>query len=83
MELRVLNYFLAVAREENITKAAQMLHITQPTLSRQIIQLEEELGVSLFIRSTKGVELTRYAQKLEAPARQSTRSAARRTRAMS
>ena len=44
MELRVLKYFLTVAREENITKAAQILHITQPTLSRQLIQLEEELG---------------------------------------
>lgn len=40
MELRVLKYFLMVAREENITKAARLLHITQPTLSRQLIQLE-------------------------------------------
>ena len=45
LELRVLQYFLAVAREENITRAAQMLHITQPTLSRQLMQLEEELAV--------------------------------------
>jgi DNA-binding transcriptional LysR family regulator len=44
MELRVLKYFLMVAREENITKAAQLLHVTQPTLSRQLMQLEEELG---------------------------------------
>ena len=44
MELRVLRYFLAVAREENITKAAALLHLTQPTLSRQLMQLEEELG---------------------------------------
>ena len=51
MELRVLKYFLTVAREENITKAAQILHITQPTLSRQLIQLEEELGVKLLKRS--------------------------------
>ena len=44
MELRILRYFLAVAREENITKAAELLHITQPTLSRQLVQLEEDLG---------------------------------------
>ena len=44
MEIRVLRYFLMAAREENITKAAQLLHITQPTLSRQLQQLEEELG---------------------------------------
>lgn len=48
MDIRVLNYFLMVAREENITKAAQLLHVTQPTLSRQLIQLEEELGCSCF-----------------------------------
>ena len=47
MEIRVLRYFLMVAREENITKAAELLHITQPTLSRQLMQLEEELGVEL------------------------------------
>ena len=58
MELRVLNYFLAVAREENITKAAQILHVTQPTLSRQIAQLEEELGVKLFRRSNHHIILT-------------------------
>lgn len=58
MELRVLNYFLAIAREENFTKAAQQLHITQPTLSRQIAQLEEELGVDLFVRSNHNIILT-------------------------
>lgn len=58
MELRVLKYFLTVAREENITKAAQILHITQPTLSRQLIQLEEELGVKLLKRSGHHVYLT-------------------------
>lgn len=58
MELRVLNYFLMVAREENITKAAQLLHVTQPTLSRQLMQLEEELGVQLFHRGKHSVRLT-------------------------
>ena len=58
MELRVLNYFLAVAREENITKASQMLHISQPALSRQMMQLEEELGVKLFARSNHKIVLT-------------------------
>ena len=47
MELRVLKYFLMVAREENITRAAQRLNVTQPTLSRQLMQMEEELGVKL------------------------------------
>lgn len=58
MELRVLNYFLAVAREENFTKAAQQLHVTQPTLSRQIADLEQELGVKLFVRSNHNIILT-------------------------
>ena len=58
MELRVLKYFLAVAREENITKAAALLHLTQPTLSRQLMQLEEELGVKLFHRSRYRIVLT-------------------------
>ena len=58
MELRVLNYFLAVAREENFTKAAQQLHLTQPTLSRQIADLEQELGVKLFVRSNHHIILT-------------------------
>lgn len=58
MEIRVLNYFLMVAREENITKAAQLLHVTQPTLSRQLMQLEEELGVKLFKRSNHSIILT-------------------------
>lgn len=58
MELRVLRYFLAVAREENITKAAALLHVTQPTLSRQLMYLENELGVKLFRRSQYRVVLT-------------------------
>lgn len=58
MELRVLRYFLTVAQEENITKAAALLHVTQPTLSRQLMQLEEELGCKLFQRSQYRVILT-------------------------
>ena len=58
MELRVLKYFLAVAREQNITNAAELLHITQPTLSRQLKELEDELGVQLLIRGNKSVSLT-------------------------
>lgn len=58
MELRVLKYFLMAAQEENITKAAQLLHVTQPTLSRQLMQLETELGVKLFERSNHSIVLT-------------------------
>lgn len=58
MDFRVLNYFLIVAREENITKASQILHISQPTLSRQLMQLEQELGVKLFQRSNHNIYLT-------------------------
>ena len=65
MELRVLNYFLVIAREENITKAARLLHITQPTLSRQIMQLEEELGVKLFYRSNHHIVLTEEGMLLK------------------
>ena len=50
MELRTLKYFLTVAKEENISKAANVLHLTQPTLSRQLMDLENELGIKLFIR---------------------------------
>lgn len=58
MELRVLRYFLTVAQEGNITKSAESLHMTQPTLSRQLMQLEEELGVTLFERGKRQVVLT-------------------------
>ena len=58
MDIRVLSYFLMGAREENITRAAQLLHVTQPTLSRQLMQLEEELGVKLFHRSNHSIVLT-------------------------
>lgn len=58
MEIRVLRYFLTVVREESITKASKILHITQPTLSRQIAQMEEEIGVKLFERGTRKIKLT-------------------------
>ena len=58
MELRVLQYFLAVAREQNISAAAQSLHLTQPTLSRQLKELEEELGKQLMIRGNRKITLT-------------------------
>lgn len=70
MELRALQYFLAVVREENISRAADVLHITQPTLSRQMTQLEEELGVQLFVRgkhlqlTDTGVMLRRRAEEV-------------------
>lgn len=65
MEIRVLRYFLTVVREESITKASEVLPITQPTLSRQLSQMEEEIGVKLFNCSTKklqsaAVKLPRY-----------------------
>lgn len=58
MELRVLRYFLEVAREENITRAAQRLHVSQPTLSKQLKDLEGELGKKLFVRSNYSIRLT-------------------------
>ena len=58
MELRTLRYFLAAAQEENITRAADILHITQPTLSRQIMDLERELGTTLMKWGKNGLTLT-------------------------
>lgn len=58
MELRVLQYFLAVAREESISGAAEFLHLSQPTLSRQLKDLEDELGKQLFIRGNRKITLT-------------------------
>ncbi len=58
MELRVLQYFLAVAREQSIIGAAESLHLSQPTLSRQLKDLEEELGKQLFIRGSRKITLT-------------------------
>ena len=70
MELRLLEYFLTVVREENISKAAEVLHVTQPTLSRQMKELEDELGTTLFIRGKRltltdaGVMLRRRAEEV-------------------
>ena len=58
MELRHLKYFIAVAEEENISRAAEKLHVAQPSLSRQIRDLEEELGIALFERTPRSIKLT-------------------------
>ena len=58
MELRLLRYFLTVAKEQSFTRAAEQLHITQPTLSRQMAAFEEDLGITLFIRNGKKISLT-------------------------
>ena len=64
MELRTLYYFLTVAREENITRAAKTIHIGQPALSRQLMQLEDEIGVPLFIRGKRKIQLTKAGMLL-------------------
>ncbi|MDE7429828.1 MAG: LysR family transcriptional regulator, partial [Lachnospiraceae bacterium] len=58
MEIRVLRYFLEIAREGNMTRAAGRLHVTQPTLSKQMKELEQELGKKLFRRGSASVRLT-------------------------
>ncbi|WP_419029713.1 LysR family transcriptional regulator [Megasphaera massiliensis] len=58
MEFRVLKYFLAVARTENISHAAEAMHVSQPALSRQLMDLEEELGVKLLVRGNRNTTLT-------------------------
>ena len=65
MEIRVLRYFITIAREGNVSRAADALHITQPTLSRQLMQLEEELGVALFERGRHRLTLTNEGLLLE------------------
>lgn len=72
MELRVLKYFLMAAREENITKAAEILHVTQPTLSRQLADLEDELGVKLFERKSRKIHLTQAGLLLKRSAEEIT-----------
>lgn len=58
MDIRILRYFLAVAREEHITRAAESLHIAQPSLSKQLMELEQELGKQLLIRGKRKITLT-------------------------
>ncbi|MBQ3935932.1 MAG: LysR family transcriptional regulator [Ruminococcus sp.] len=64
MDIRVLKYFLAVAREQSFSQAAERLYLSQPTLSRQLKELEDELGKQLFIRDNKGVTLTEEGMML-------------------
>ena len=64
MELRTLRYFLAVAREQNMTEAANILRVTQPTLSRQMADLERELGCALFVRTNRATMLTADGMRL-------------------
>lgn len=70
MEIRVLKYFLSVARNENISKAAEELHLTQPTLSRQLSELEEEVGVKLLVRGKRRTTLTEDGLFLKERARE-------------
>ncbi len=70
MKLRQLEYFCAVAEEKSISAAARTLHVAQPPISRQIAQLEEELGVQLFLRGSKGMELTDAGRSLYRQTRQ-------------
>ena len=58
MDIRILKYFLAVAREENVTRASEVLHTSQPNLSRQLAALEDEVGVRLFERGSRKIRLT-------------------------
>lgn len=64
MDIRVLNYFVTIVQQKNITHAAENLHVTQPTLSRQIKELEEELDVILFYRGSREIQLTEEGQYL-------------------
>lgn len=73
MDLRLLEYFLTVAKEGNITKAADRLHVTQPTISRQLTDLEDMLGTSLLIRGRRQVTLTEAGVLFQQRPRRSSR----------
>lgn len=64
LDIKILRYFLALAREESVTSAAQYLHLTQPTLSRQLSELEQRLGKTLFIRGSRKITLTEDGRRL-------------------
>ena len=70
MELRVLRYFLAVAEEGGFSRAAERLHVSQPALSQQIAQLEDEIGGRLFVRAARRIEPTDKALLLLRRARE-------------
>lgn len=70
IEIRLLSYFLAIAREQSITKAADALHITQPTLSKQMMELEAQLGKQLLIRGKKKITLTEEGAYLRSKAQE-------------
>ncbi|WP_390409282.1 LysR family transcriptional regulator [Lacticaseibacillus jixiensis] len=70
MELRVLRYFLMMVQERNISRAAEKLHVSQPTISRQLSELEAELGVTLFVRGKRTIELTPAGDYFAQQARQ-------------
>ena len=66
MELRLLKYFWTIAEEGTISQAAEVLHLTQPTLSRQLKELEEELGTELFVRENRKMILTEAGEQKKA-----------------
>lgn len=73
MELRLLKYFWTIAEEGTISQAAEVLHLTQPTLSRQLKELEEELGTELFVRENRKMILTEAGYFLKKPGRRNFR----------